>query len=125
MTGNQVPPPEPGNETAPDAKERRSRRPKLQDLPNMRGPGVGGQEEDAELEALGDEMDELVTKKRKLAEKITAVDGKAQERLATLGLKSYRYSDREIYLKEGKDHVKTRVIKADQNGESEHNGNGD
>lgn len=86
---------------------------------NGRGVALNDGVEDGELEALGDEWDNLTTQKRKITEKITACDTKAQERLAELGLKSYRYSDREIYLKEGKDHVKVRAVKADANGEEE------
>lgn len=109
MQRGQVPEPEPGNETAPDAKARRNGRAKPQDLPGMKGRGIEAVE-DGELESLGDELDDLRTKKRKLAEKITAAEGKAVGRMKSLGLKVYRYSDREMVLSESKEHVRVKAV---------------
>jgi hypothetical protein len=109
MQRGQVPEPELGNETAPDAKTRRNGKLKSVDLPGMRGKGVE-RLEDAGLEALGDELDDLRTKKRKLAEKITTAEGKAIECMKELGIKFYRYSDREMVLSESKEHVKVKAV---------------
>lgn len=109
LTNGQIPEPEPGNETAPDVKARRNGRPKTQEL-GFKGRGVEAVE-DAELEALGDELDDLRTKKRKLAEKITAAEGKALERMKVLGLKVYRWQDREMMPVEGKIHIKVKSVK--------------
>ena len=118
LTNGQIPEPEPGNETAPDAKQRRNGRPKAVDLPGMKGRGVE-LVEDAELEALGDELDDLRTKKRKLAEKITAAEGKALERMKVLGLKVYRWQDREMMPVEGKIHIKVKSVKVGDGDEDE------
>lgn len=110
LTNGQIPAPEPGNETAPDARQRRNGRPKAVDLPGMKGRGVE-LVEDADLEALGDELDDLRTKKRKLAEKITAAEGKALDRMKARGLKVYRWQDREMMPIEGKIHIKVKSVK--------------
>lgn len=109
MQRGQVPEPEPGNETAPDARAKRNGRLKSVDLPGIRGKGVE-RLEDAGLEALGGELDDLRTKKRKLAEKITTAEGKAIERMKELDIKFYRYSDREMVLSESKEHVKVKAV---------------
>lgn len=119
LTENQVPNGEPGNETAPDAPQRRKGSLKVVDLPGMKGKGVE-RVEDAGLEALGDELDDLRTKKRKLAEKITAAEGKAIERMKELDIKVYRWSDREMVLAVGSDHVKVKSVQVgDENAEDD------
>lgn len=111
MTNNTVPEPEPGNETDPKAKSRRNGRVKAVDLPGITGRGVAIEQHD-DLDEMGDELDELRTKKSKLAERVTEVEKRALNRMGELGLASYRFSDRIMQISEGKDHVKVKTVKS-------------
>jgi hypothetical protein len=112
MQRGQVPEPEPGNETAPDAKARRNGRPKAVDLPGMKGPGVE-QVSDKKLDKLGDDFISIRDDKAKLAEELTAIEAKALDRMAELGITRYRFSDQEMILTPGKTHVKIKTVKSE------------
>jgi len=112
MQRGQVPEPEPGNETAPDARARRNGRAKAVDLPGMNGPGVE-QVSDKKLDKLGDDFISIRDDKAKLAEELTAIEAKALERMAELGITRYRFSDQEMVLTPGKSHVKIKTVKAE------------
>ena len=112
MQRGQVPEPEPGNETAPNARARRNSRAKAVDLPGMKGPGVE-QVSDKKLDKLGDDFISIRDDKAKLAEELTAIEAKALERMAELGITRYRFSDQEMVLTPGKSHVKIKTVKAE------------
>lgn len=107
LNDNQIPQPEPGNETKLGRKNGRM---KIQELPAMRGKGVELVTY-PDLDKMGDELDDLREKKSKLAESITKVEGKALDKMKTLGLNRYRFSDRVMEVTEGKDHVKVKSVK--------------
>ena len=110
MTSNQVPAPEPGNETAPDAKARRQRRPHVQDLPNMVGDGVA-LKQFKELDKLGETFIDLRDDKAKLAEELTGVEKNILDAMIKHGLTRYTFSDQEMLIKPGATHVKIKTVK--------------
>lgn len=118
MRNNTVPAPEPGNETDPKAKAKRNGRAKAVDLPGITGRGVAIETHD-DLDEMGDELEDLRTKKSKLAEKITTVEKKALDRMAELGLTKYRFTDRIMEISEGKDHVKVKTVRTGDEDDAE------
>jgi hypothetical protein len=118
MNGNTVPAPEPGNETAPDARERRGRRAKAVDLPGIEGPGVAPFK-DKRLSKLGDQFISVRDEKSKMAEELTGVEGKIIERMKELNIRRYQFSDQEAFIVPGKEHVKIKTVKVGANGDGE------
>lgn len=87
-------------------------RPKPLDLPGVEGPGVSLPVDKA-LDKLGDEFIETRDKKAKLASKLGDLEKKIIEHMNEKGLKSYRFGDQEMEVKETKLHVKVKTVKVD------------
>lgn len=113
LTDNQIPQPEPGNETKLGRKNGRM---KIQELPAMRGKGVELVTY-PDLDKMGDELDDLREKKSKLAEKITATEAMALKKMADLGISKYRFNDRVMEVAEGKDHVRVKMVQTGDDSE--------
>ncbi len=82
------------------------------DLPAMKGPGVE-LKKIKRLETIGGKMEEQMKIRSDAAEELTNLDKQATEVMTEEGIKTYRYNDMEMYLKEGKTHVKIRAYKPD------------
>lgn len=87
-------------------------RPKADDLPGMDGPGVAPFKDSA-LTKFGGRLDDLRDQRATLTEEITQVEKNAVERMVELKISRYRYGDREMILRPGSAHVKTKEVKGD------------
>lgn len=96
-------------------------RAKETDLPGVEGPGVS-QVKDKTLEKLADEFIEVRDEKAALAEKLGKVESKLLDRMNELNITRYRFSDQEAVVKTGKNHVKIKTVKAEDDGEDEEPG---
>ena len=85
-------------------------RPKVQELPNFVGEGITAPK-DKKLDALADQFVDLRDSKAEIAEQITQVEKNIIDRMVELKLEKYRYADREVTIKYGKAHVKTKEVK--------------
>ncbi len=81
-------------------------------------PGVGVVK-DKRLNSLADSFCDDRDAKAELATKMTATEAKIIERMQELGVTIFRYSDREVRLKAGKNHVKVKTVKVDGEGEGD------
>lgn len=88
----------------------------VDDLPGMKGPGVE-QFKDGALTKLAGKLDDLREQRAKITEQITAAEKQAVERMIELKITRYRYADRELILREGADHVRSKQV----DGEGEEN----
>lgn len=75
-------------------------------------PGVGVVK-DKVLDRLADEFSEKKEQKAELATEMTAIEGKIIDRMIEKNIKVYRYSDREVRIKDGKSHIKVKTVKMD------------
>lgn len=83
------------------------------DLPAMDGPGVAIKKI-KRLENIGGKMEEQMKIRSDAAEELTSLDKQATEVMIEEKIRVYRYNDMEMYLKEGKSHVKIRTFKPDE-----------
>lgn len=75
---------------------------------------------DKKLESLADKYADLRDEKAKLAEEMTALEGKVIERMQEIKFSTVRYADRLITIKQGKAHIKIKTVTndgADEDGE--------
>lgn len=84
---------------------------KQDDLPAMTGPGVE-QPKFKDLDRLGDKFIEIRDEKAALATKLGEVEKKIADCMAEHSLLKYQFSDQEIVLKPGKNHIKIKTVKA-------------
>lgn len=87
-------------------------RPKPLELPAMEGVGVE-LPKDKTLDNLGDKFISIRDEKATLATKLSDLEKKIIERMGEKGLKSYRFGDQEMEVKETKLHVKVKSVKVD------------
>lgn len=93
-------------------------RAEAKELPGIEGPGVAPFKDSA-LTKLGGKLDDLRDQRATLAEQITQAEKSAVERMIELGISRYRYGDREMILKPGNAHVKTKEVKGDNSDDGE------
>ena len=86
--------------------------PKIQDLPNMTGEGVAPLKI-KELDRLGDKMNDLLEERSKLSAQVTKVEGQMADIMNERGILKYHWSDKVMEIKQGKLHVKVKVVKAE------------
>lgn len=68
---------------------------------------------DKKLDALADKFTELRDAKAEMAEEMTAIEGKIIDRMQEMKIPAYRYSDRLVKIKVGKNHIKIKTVKVD------------
>lgn len=113
MRNGQIPPPEPGNETAPKPKVGRVfGRAWAEDLPGVEGPGVAPVKV-KKLDVLGEKFITARDEKALLAEDMTVIEKQMAEVMAENNITRYRFSDQEMFLKPGKTHVKIKTVKSE------------
>lgn len=93
------------------------KRPKQEEIP-MDGPGVAPVK-DKKLDSLCDTFIDTRDKKAKLAETLGETEVRILDRMRELGISKHRFSDQLAEIKEGKDHVKIKTVKAESNGEGD------
>ena len=98
------------------AKQERTPRPKVQDLPGVDGPGVG-QKKDKKLEELGDKFIDVRDEKAELATELTKLEALILDRMTVLGMDEFRFGDQIMVQKKGKTHVKIKTVKVDADAE--------
>lgn len=76
------------------------------------GAGVGIVK-DKVLDRLADEYTDKRDAKAEMAEEMTKIEGKIIDRMVEKGIAIYRYADREVRVKAGKNHVKIKTVKND------------
>ncbi len=78
----------------------------------MSGPGVGPVK-DSKLTKLADQFVDTRDDKAKLAEELTGIETKILDRMAELGISTYRFADQIMTLKPGATHIKVKTVKVD------------
>lgn len=86
-------------------------RPKQDEIP-MSGPGVGPIK-DSKLTKLADQFIDVRDQKATLAEELTGIETKILDRMAELGISTYRFADQIMTLKPGATHIKVKTVKVD------------
>lgn len=94
-----------------------AKKPKQEEIP-MEGPGIAPVK-DKKLDALCDSFIDTRDSKAKLAEELGETEAKILDRMGELGIKVHKFGDQIATIKEGKNHVKIRTVKAESNGEAE------
>lgn len=101
----------PANHAKPsNRKETHSMAEKQTDALEDAGPGVG-KYKDKKLEALADKFADCRDEKAALATQMTEIEGKIIERMQEAKIPLFRYSDREVRIKPGKNHIKIKTVK--------------
>lgn len=78
----------------------------------MEGPGVSIPKH-KDIDKLADQFVEKRDTKATLASQMGDIERKIIEKMIEHGLTRYRFSDQEIIIKPGKNHVKVKTVKVD------------
>lgn len=88
-------------------------RPKQPDLPGAE------RVTDKKLENLADDYVDTRDQKADLAAELTAIETKILDRMRELGLRNFRFADKIMEIKDGKNHVKVKTVKVEGEDEKE------
>ena len=86
-------------------------RPKQSEMP-IEGPGVSTPRF-KDLDRLADQFIEIRDSKAELAAELGTIEVKIAEKMVEHGLSRYKFSDQEVILKPGKQHIKIKTVKVE------------